>query len=154
MATATFYLENESTLNTHEYTLNKVCQLSYFFIQKGLRVYIATQEQTQAQAIDEILWKASPRFFVPHNLVGEGPPGGAQVEIGWSNIRRFGQRHVLINLTESTSVFAPTFAQVVDFVPCEETCKKGARERYKIYRMAGYTMHTLPLDAISPLSIN
>ena len=149
MASATFYLENESSLNPLECTLNKVCQLSYLFIQKGLRVYIAAQDKAQAQAIDEKLWQAPPSVFVPHNLVGEGPPGGVQVEIGWTDTRKFGQRHVLINLTQSTSVFAPTFAQVVDFVPCEETCKKSARERYKIYRMAGYKMHTLPLDAIS-----
>ena len=77
-----------------------------------------------------------------HNLIGEGPRGGSPVEIGWPGLRYSGHRAVLINLAEIVANFAVSFAQVVDFVPCDETLKQQARERYKAYRLAGIQITT------------
>ncbi|MEZ9522593.1 DNA polymerase III subunit chi [Enterovibrio norvegicus] len=154
MAVATFYLVDESDTHPQQSMLEKVCQLSALYSQQGMKVYISANDKPQAENIDEQLWQLSPDHFVPHNLVGEGPRGGAQVEIGWSGVRPSGHRNVLINLAEEAAIFAPSFAQVVDFVPCEEALKQQARERYKIYRMAGRQMRTLAMNEMSDTSSN
>ncbi|AMG31019.1 DNA polymerase III subunit chi [Grimontia hollisae] len=146
---ATFYLLDESHNNPSLRMLEKVCQLSALFCQQGMKVFITAADKPQAEAIDEALWQQPAEGFVPHNLVGEGPRGGAQVEIGWPGVRHSGHRHVLINLAQEAATFAPSFAQVVDFVPCEDALKQQARERYKIYRMAGRQMRTLAIEEMS-----
>jgi len=49
-------------------------------------------------------------------------------------------------LAENETTFANKFAEVVDFVPCEEKAKQLARERYKIYRQAGYQLQTIEIE--------
>ncbi|EAS75955.1 DNA polymerase III subunit chi [Vibrio alginolyticus 12G01] len=49
-------------------------------------------------------------------------------------------------MAENETTFANKFAQVVDFVPCEEKAKQLARERYKIYRQAGYQLQTIEIQ--------
>ncbi|MEZ8027228.1 DNA polymerase III subunit chi [Enterovibrio norvegicus] len=154
MALATFYLLDESDTQPQQSMLDKICQLSALYSQQGMKVYISANDKPQAEKVDEQLWQLSPDQFVPHNLVGEGPRGGAQVEIGWAGVRPSGHRNVLINLAEEAATFAPSFAQVVDFVPCEEALKQQARERYKIYRMAGRQMRTLAMNEMSDTSSN
>ncbi len=147
--TATFYLLDESHNDASLRMVEKTCQLSALFSQQGMKVFINAGDKLQAEAIDEMLWQQSSDAFVPHNLVGEGPRGGAQVEIGWPGVRHSGHRNVLINLAQEAATFAPSFAQVVDFVPCDEALKQQARERYKIYRMAGRQMRTLVIEEMS-----
>lgn len=146
MANATFYLLNESDNNEQETIFNTACALTCHYFQQGQRIYVAARDKAQAEQIDEWLWQRDPTDFVPHNLVGEGPSGASPVEIGWSGVRHSGHRSVLINLAPEPSNFAPSFAQVIDFVPCDETLKQQARNRYKAYRMAGIQLHTLAID--------
>lgn len=149
MAIASFYLLDKSHHDPLQIILEKTAQLCAHFCQQRLKVYIVTNTKTQAENVDEFLWQRSPDDFVPHGLIGEGPKGGAQVEIGWSGMAHSRYRQILINLSDQTPTFAPTFAQVVDFVPHDESGKQQARERYKIYRMAGCQIRTLPIENIS-----
>lgn len=87
------------------------------------------------------LW-ARPASFVPHNLAGEGPRGGAPVEIAWPQKRSSSPRDILISLRTSFADFATAFTEVVDFVPYEDSLKQLARERYKAYRVAGFNLNT------------
>jgi DNA polymerase-3 subunit chi len=73
-------------------------------------------------------------------LSGEGPRGGAPVEIAWPQKRNSSARDVLISLRIDFADFATAFTEVVDFV--EETLKQLARERYKAYRLAGFNLNT------------
>ncbi|WP_025675100.1 DNA polymerase III subunit chi [Salinivibrio socompensis] len=161
MPTATFYLlsppapvdDNNSLGLTPEQQareqqtlVDTAIDLAFYYYQQGQRIYLAAQDQAQAHQLDDALWQRDPDTFVPHNLVGEGPRSGAPVEIGWPGVRHTGHRSVLINLATEASNFAPSFAQVIDFVPCDETLKQHARHRYKAYRLAGLQLHTLAID--------
>lgn len=99
-------------------------------------LYLFCDDEAQALRLDELLWQLPPERFVPHQLQGES--GQAPVEIGHQPPRRRYAR--LINLAKQTPLFAGHFAQVVDFVPTDETQKQQARERYKHYRQAGHTL--------------
>ncbi|CED72331.1 DNA polymerase III, chi subunit [Aliivibrio wodanis] len=143
MSQALFYvLEPTSPTASQEGLLKFVCQLAHYYYSENARVYILSDNKEQALLIDEILWRSDISEFTPHNLIGEGPKSGSPIEIGWGTLRASGRRHVLINLAQEVATFAVSFAQVVDFVPCEEKSKQHARERYKIYRNAGRAMQT------------
>lgn len=119
------------------------CQLAAYHYQQGQKVFIATDDQTQAFAIDEYLWQFDGDSFIPHNLSGEGPKYGAPVEIGWQKPKQ--RRQVLINLRKIAPEFAAEFAQVVDFVPFADALKAEARIRYQAYRQQGFSLATKPL---------
>ncbi|MEC6816405.1 DNA polymerase III subunit chi [Photobacterium toruni] len=144
MTHATFYILNDDQAGTeNDFQCHFACHCAAMSYRQGLRVFLLAANKQQAEQIDEYLWQQDPDNFVPHNLIGEGPRGGSPVEIGWPGLRYSGHRAVLINLAEIVANFAVSFAQVVDFVPCDETLKQQARERYKAYRLAGIQITTV-----------
>ncbi len=144
MTHAVFYLDTPSPSATRldSSLLQFVGELTAQHYQQGHRVYLLTDEQCQAEQLDEALWQRHPDDFIPHNLHNEGLPQGAPVEIGWHQQRHHGQRQILINLSQHAPNFAVTFSQVIDFVPCDEPLKQVARERYKAYRLMGIQITT------------
>ncbi len=107
---------------------------------QGQRVFIFVDSQDDAHLIDEHLWAFDADSFVPHNLQGEGPRGGAPVEIGTTP--PVGSRKVLINLATHLPDFVRRFGQIYDFVPFEDRAKQAARERYRLLRQSGAQIAT------------
>ncbi|WP_318499673.1 DNA polymerase III subunit chi [Photobacterium leiognathi] len=143
MTHATFYIiDDKQESADKDFQCHFACHLAAMSYRQGNKVYLLAANKQQAEQIDEYLWQQDPDSFVPHNLIGEGPNGGSPVEIGWATLRHTGHRATLINLAETAPNFAVTFAQVVDFVPCDEKLKQLARERYKAYRLAGIQITT------------
>lgn len=130
--------------------LYHACLQASHFYRQNQRVFIYTQDQTQAEQIDELLWGFESDSFIPHNLVGEGPKQGAPVEISYQP--PLGRRPVLINLTETMPTFANQFQFVVDFVPSDEALKQQARERFKMCRQWGFQVDNQPVEAKSAAS--
>lgn len=82
MKNATFYLlDNEDTVEGLSAVEQLVCDIAAERWRNGKRVLIACEDELQAIRLDEALWSRPPESFVPHNLAGEGPRGGAPVEI-------------------------------------------------------------------------
>lgn len=138
-------IKNLDATDTSSAFYHACLQASHFYRQNQ-RVFIYTQDQTQAEQIDELLWAFESDSFVPHNLVGEGPKQGAPVEISYQSPS--GRRPVLINLTETMPTFANQFQFVVDFVPSNEALKQLARERFKTCRQWGFQVDNQPVVAI------
>jgi DNA polymerase-3 subunit chi len=124
-----------SDINASTALYHACLQASYFYRQNQ-RVFIYTQDQENAEQVDEMLWAFDSDSFVPHNLSGEGPKQGAAVEISHQAPR--GRRPVLINLSNTVPDFASQFQFIVDFVPSDETLKQLARERFKACRQRGF----------------
>jgi DNA polymerase-3 subunit chi len=120
--------------------LQLACQQAALYYRQQKSVFIFTDSKELAHEIDELLWQFEPESFVPHNLPGEGPSGGAPVEISWQAPGR--SRQVLINLSQRIPQFANRFAEIIDFVPEDEQLKQAARQRYKLYRSYGLTVDT------------
>jgi len=121
MSQVTFYLMNEQDDAQASAVERLACTLAAESWGAG-HIYLFCNDEAQALRLDELLWQLPPERFVPHQLQGES--GMAPVEIGY----------------QPTPLFAGHFAQVVDFVPTDETQKQQARERYKHYRQAGHTL--------------
>lgn len=124
----------------------RACEEAYQAWQQKKRVLIACQDQQQAERLDEYLWQLEPDHFVPHNLAGEGPRGGAPIEISWPEKRSSGARQLLINLQQHFADFMPIYQDIIDFVPADETLKTLARERYHQYKNVGFNLKTIPVS--------
>lgn len=135
MSQVTFYLMSQPDDADASAVERLVCQLAADGWSGG-HLYLFCDDEAQALRLDELLWQLPTDRFVPHQLQGES--GQAPVEIGHQPPRR--RYACLINLAQQTPLFAGHFAQVVDFVPTDETQKQQARERYKHYRQAGHTL--------------
>ena len=147
MANATFYIiKPDSVQATEEGFAQYVLFLAQHFAKQGAKVYLNCDSKIQAEQVAELFWQVEPEQFIAHNLVGEGPKYSTSVEIGHQGVKPSWNRQLVINLAENETTFANKFAEVVDFVPCEEKAKQLARERYKIYRQAGFQLQTIEIQ--------
>ncbi len=107
MKNATFYLLDN---DTHQDGLSAVeqlvCEIAAERWRAGKRVLIACEDEQQAIRLDEALWARPPESFVPHNLSGEGPRGGAPVEIAWPQ-----------NATAARATFSLACGQTLQILP-------------------------------------
>ncbi|WED22175.1 DNA polymerase III subunit chi [Vibrio sp. JC009] len=147
MTTATFYIIKPETPQTSENGFEEyVLFLIRHFVSQGAKIYLNAHDKKEAEHWDDILFQSPPEQFLPHNLIGEGPKNGTQIEIGYSKLKPSWSRQIIINLAKDETIFARTSAQVVDFVPCDEKTRQLARERYKLYRQAGFSMQTIEIE--------
>lgn len=147
MNTATFYIVQPDSPQCAKKGFEQyVLFLLHHFTCQGVKLYLHTDDQHTALYWDEKLWQQDPEQFLPHNLVGEGPKHGTAIEIGHPRTKPSWNRQIVINLAKDKTNFAGSFTQVVDFVPNDEKAKQTARERYKIYRQAGYQMQTIDIS--------
>ncbi|MGD8173135.1 DNA polymerase III subunit chi [Vibrio sp. TRT 21S02] len=147
MSNATFYIVKPDSAQASKDGFEQyILFLSQHFAKQGAKVYLNCQDKRHAEHIAECFWQVNPEQFTAHNLVGEGPKYATNIEIGYDGIKPTWNRQLVINLAENETTFANKFAEVVDFVPCEEKAKQLARERYKIYRQAGYQLQTIEIE--------
>ncbi|WP_070963146.1 DNA polymerase III subunit chi [Vibrio sonorensis] len=147
MSNATFYLirpdSPEATpIGFDDYLLF----LTRHFVKQGAKLYLHCRDKAHAERVAELFWQVDPKQYMAHNLVGEGPKYATNIEIGYQGVKPTWNRQIAINLADSSTTFANKFTEVVDFVPCEEKAKQQARERYKIYRQAGYNLQTIEIQ--------
>ncbi len=146
MNTVTFYIIQPDSPQSNKKGFEEyVLFLLQHFSAQGVKIYLNTESREDSLYWDDKLWQQPPERFLAHNLVGEGPKNGTAIEIGYSDLKPGWNRQLVINLAKDDTTFARTFAQVVDFVPCDEKMKQIARERYKTYYLAGYQMQTIDI---------
>jgi len=147
MKSATFYIiEKDSPQSNQCGLLSYVVFLGQHFAKQKAKVYINCQNKKEAENLAELFWQVPTEKFIAHNLVGEGPKYSTPIEIGYPEVKPNFNRQMVINLSDSKTTFALRFSEVVDFVSCEEKNKQLARERYKLYRQAGFQLQTLNVD--------
>ena len=147
MQTATFYIVKDGSPQAEPAGfIPYVVFLAHHFAKQGAKVYLNCHNKVHAEQLAEAFWQVEPDQFVAHNLVGEGPKYATAIEIGFQGVRPSWNRQLVINLADNETTFANKFAEVVDFDPCEEKAKQLARERYKLYRQAGYQLQTVEIQ--------
>jgi DNA polymerase III subunit chi len=148
MAKVVFYLLDESPTEAEPAHFALACQLAARCYRSKQKCLVVCADKASAELFDELLWQLPADGFIPHNLAGEGPVGGAPVEVCWQNPNMAG-RAVLINLAEHIPDCHASCKQIVDFVPAPEALKLPARERYKLYRAAGHQLDTLAAASLN-----
>ena len=104
-------------------------------------VYIYTDDETQTEQLDNLLWTFRQGSFIPHERhAGENAPA-APILLGHQAAPE-NHNQVLINLHENVPMFFSRFERVVEIIDQDENVKQLGRERFKFYRDRGYDLHT------------
>jgi len=106
----------------------------------GHRIYVNAETETDANALDELLWSYRPASFLPHARLGNHD-GDARpnIEIGIS--QDAGDHHdVLINLALKVPPFHSRFARVTEIVVQDEQVLQATRASWKFYSDNGFPM--------------
>ncbi|NVK25930.1 MAG: DNA polymerase III subunit chi [Gammaproteobacteria bacterium] len=126
--------------------LHYACVLTADLYRQNKKILFATENQDQAQLVDEWLWQFEAERFVPHNLPGEGPHYGTPVEINWQPSQQ--RRGCFVNLCAKVPDYHSQLkglSEWHDFVPADEAGKALARERYKQLKQLGFQITTNPI---------
>ena len=121
------------------------CRLVEKVLGQGLKVYIHTRSQAEAQEIDDLLWSFKPESFIPHAIVGlEGMEDELEDEeipvlIGYDN-NRTESGQLLVNLTADIPPFCDSFERIAEIVANREEAKAASREHWNSYKEKGFEL--------------
>ncbi len=117
------------------------CRLLEKAYQRGHRVFVHCENQTDAEHLDECLWTFKDESFIPHHLQGEGPIPAPPVQIGHGP-EPHGFNDILLNLSSTIPPFYSRFRRVIEIVSENPAAKEISRNHYREYRAKSCEMHT------------
>lgn len=104
---------------------------------RGHRVFINTNDEAQARALDELMWSFRPSSFLPHGLAGEAHSDG--IAIGWDNDPQ-SHNDLLINLKLEIPKFFSRFNRVAEVVTQDAESLSALRKSWVFYKDRGYQL--------------
>ena len=106
----------------------------------GNSVYIAMENEQEAQRMDALLWSFRPESFVPHDCEGEAQRH-APVLVGFGD--SCGEHHnLLINLKQNIPDYFSRFERLAEVVCQLPDVLDVTRQHYTYYRDRGYPIHS------------
>lgn len=124
------------------------CRLAEKACGQGLKVYVHTASEGEAQHLDELLWTFRDGSFLPHAIhgaataeAGDEPP---PILIGHGH-EPSTHMDMLINLDAEVPRFFGRFERVAELVDQRPEQLAQSRERYRFYRERGYELNSHPL---------
>jgi DNA polymerase-3 subunit chi len=127
------------------------CRLALMAWERGHRVIVATGDDNEASAMNELMWESPAQRFLPHEIVAGESPATAPVVISplsrisaeslaeKSHLNAF---RVIINLCPQPVPEPVHFERLLEIVPHEDSAREASREKYKYYRSHGITPGT------------
>ncbi|MYM62987.1 DNA polymerase III subunit chi [Pseudomaricurvus sp. HS19] len=120
--------------------LDFTCRLVQKAQALGSSVYVAVNDQTEAQQLDQLLWSFRPESFIPHDCEGS-EERQAPVLIGYGE--DCGQHHdLLINLKQQIPAYFSRFQRLAEVVCQQPDVLESTRRNYAFYRDRGYPIHS------------
>jgi DNA polymerase-3 subunit chi len=114
------------------------CRLVDKAFRQGHRVYVHTDDETQARQLDDMLWSFRPQSFVPHGLLGS--EDAERVAIGWGSDPA-DHDDVMVNLGLSVPDFVGRFHRVAEVVVQANGIREPLRESFRFYKDRGYPLN-------------
>jgi DNA polymerase-3 subunit chi len=126
------------------------CKLLEKAYLKGHTVFVYSDNQEEAETLDELLWTFKDDSFIPHNLQGEGPEPPPVIQIGYQGEPR-GFSDILLNLSEQVPPFFQRFKRIMEIIRNQEEAKDRGRERFKHYKKNNCSLftHSIQMDMAS-----
>lgn len=119
--------------------LQFACQLAEKVFGLGHHIFIHTESEQDAHALDDLMWTFRDRSFLPHCLAGADED--AAVHIGYGN-EPAGEFQVLFNLATQVPSFFSRFDRVAEIVDNDDHVRALGRERFRFYKDRGYPLET------------
>lgn len=143
MTRVDFYILEDSAAAARQ---RFVCRLAEKAWQQGHNIYIHTDDASQSNQLDEMLWTFRAESFLPHSLDNATDADMVQVHIGHSE-EPLHHDDVLINLGREVPLFFSRFKRVAEIISAEEPERQAGRERYRFYRERGYPLESHNITA-------
>jgi DNA polymerase-3 subunit chi len=105
--------------------------------QRGHAIFINAVDESQARALDELLWSFRPASFLPHGLYGEEQ--SEMIAIGWGQEPE-GHSDLLINLQLEIPGFFSRFRRVAEVVTQDPESLMALRRSWTFYKERGYQL--------------
>lgn len=112
------------------------CRLAAKAWRDGHRVYIRTQSEADAQAIDTLLWSAQPSSFIPHGRQSDEGETPIVIDIAPQ------PGDLLINLAQDMPQEWQQRQRIAEIIIADPEVKDSGRQRYREYHRAGAKPHT------------
>jgi DNA polymerase-3 subunit chi len=124
------------------------CRLIEKAFKKGHDVYIHSDDEQQANLLDQLLWSFRNHSFIPHQLT-QNVSGHETIMIGHPNCPASPSSHhdVMINLSRQVPDFFSRFNRVSEIVVQCEDVTNSTRKNYRFYRDRGYPLESHKLAA-------
>jgi DNA polymerase III subunit chi len=104
---------------------------------QGHRIFINATDESQARALDELLWSYRPASFLPHGL--QGDDCSDTIAIGWGQDPE-PHNDLLINLQLDIPSFFSRFRRVAEVVTQDPASLAALRKSWKFYQQRGYQL--------------
>jgi DNA polymerase-3 subunit chi len=138
--------------DSHDSWLRLACRITEKAIKRKLEVYMHSENEADANKLDELLWTFSQGSFIPHRLMGRNPkpPFEEPVLIGrhdlatqpTANSVTSQKWDLMINLTTEVPEFFSRYDRVAEVIDADPLRRESGRERFRFYRDRGYELAT------------
>lgn len=148
MTKVDFYILADNTIEQRHLF---ACRLVEKAFKLDHQIYIHTDDNAQANAIDQLLWNWRSTSFVPHQLetsASDGddnsPYSAARVQIGFGGSDHSATRHngLMINLAQQVPDFFSRFDRLSEIVVQAPAVIESTRSSFRFYRDRGYQLQT------------
>ena len=144
MAQVDFYVLPENGKQGHF-----VCALIQKAWKQGNNIFINTRSETEAIALDDLLWTFKDISFLPHCLASNNNTENSPIVIGHDN-QMHGQipEHtaIMINLSDQIPQDMSKVERVLEIVAVSESKRQQARKRYADYRDQGHELNNHKIE--------
>ena len=139
MAEVSFYILSSALLEERYLFACKLIEKAY---RKGQFCYILTDNDEQAQLLDDLLWTFRAGSFIPHQIyTGFSPSSEKIILIGSVNAPKYSQT-LLFNLSSKFPEDISKTKRILEILDNCEITKTAARNRYRQYQQAGMSVTT------------
>ncbi len=135
MPRSDFYVLPSADTRAREHFLFRLLEK---IIALGHRIYIRTESEAAAAALDSQLWEYSADGFIPHSLVVEDL--GSPVEIGYGDALPR-HREICLNFALDIPDIALEFERTIEIVVQQPEILAATRRNYRRYQQSGYEIH-------------
>ena len=137
--TVRFHTLNEAGGNAR---LRQACLLTETAFLAGERVLVWLDDAAAMARFDDLLWSFGERSFVPHEPLAANPAASeapVQLHAGALPENATTAFGTLVMLREEAQPAILRFAQVIEVVDAEPSCRNAGRARFRWYREQGVT---------------
>jgi len=129
-----FYVLARPTQSPGELT----CRLAMMAWEQGHRVFVRTEGEDEARALDQQMWDAPQGRFLPHGLEENDAP--VCIAARAKGIPE--DRDLVINLCTEAVPDPERFRRLLEIVPADSDQRTASREKFKTYRDRGLSPET------------
>jgi DNA polymerase-3 subunit chi len=118
------------------------CRLADKAYKLGNDIYIHSDDNAQANALDQLLWSWRNSSFLPHQRLSEQPDKqpSEKIQIGYGSQPTTNLNGLLINLSQSVPDCFSRFDRVSEIVVQLPAITEASRANYRFYRDRGYQL--------------